>query len=48
MTRVGNGFSDKTRKNSIRGAETQVNPKNHVVAATQTNGHAHAKRAGVK
>jgi hypothetical protein len=48
MTRVENGFSEKTPKNSIRGAETQASSKNHVVAATQTNGHAPAKRAGAK
>jgi hypothetical protein len=48
MARVGSDFSTKSEKHSTRAAEAHGSPQNRVVAATKANGHAVAKRAGVK
>ena len=54
MTRAGSGFSEKSAKNTSRGAEAPASAKNPIVAvakpngAGKPNGHAVAKRAGVK
>jgi DNA primase catalytic core len=40
--------TSRLRGNAYRGAEAPAAPHNHVVAATKLNGHAPAKRAGVK